>query len=320
MDKSYARLTRITTQQLRAFEATARLLSVTRAAETLHVTQPTVSVQLRELAETVGEPLFETVGRKIRLTQAGEAMQQTVSELAGCWQRFDSRLAEIHGLIRGRLRIAAVTTAEYFVPDLVGPFAAAHPGVAIELAVENRDRVVDRLERNVDDLAVMMLPPEGMPLERAPFLENPLVVVAAASHPLAAARKRVPLTRLTNERWLFREAGSGTRKAAEAFFSEHGFAPNVVMSLGSNEAIKHAVSAGLGIAVLSRLAVSNELTSPIRSARTPKNTASKRASLVELNVGGFPIERQWSVVWRRDQPLSAAAKRFVEYLRETSGK
>jgi LysR family transcriptional regulator, low CO2-responsive transcriptional regulator len=309
MELESKRLLRVTPQQLRAFDTTARLLSVTRAAQALHVTQPTVSVQLRELADAVGEPLFETVGRRIRLTQAGEAMQQTVGELTACWQRFESRLAEIHGLVRGRLRIAAVTTAEYFVPDLVGPFAAAHPGVAIEFAVENRDRVIDRLERNIDDLAVMMLPPEHLPLDRAPFLDNPLVVIAASNHPLAQSSKRIALSRLAKERWLLREAGSGTRMAAEQFFSAQQFSPNVAMSLGSNEAIKHAVSAGLGISVLSRLAVANELATP------SKKTRLGRSNLIELNVSGFPIERQWSVVWRRDQPLSASAKRFVDYLR-----
>lgn len=309
-------LLRVTPQQLRAFEATARLLSVTRAAESLHVTQPTVSVQLRELAEAVGEPLFETVGRRIRLTQAGEAMLQAVEEWGAMWQRFESKLAEIHGLVRGRLRIAAVTTAEYFVPDLLGPFAAAHPGVTIDLAVENRDRVIERLQRGVDDLAVMMLPPDDLPLERAPFLDNPLVVVAPSTHPLAHQKKRIALSRLAKERWLLRETGSGTRMAAEQFFAEHQFVPNVVMSLGSNEAIKHAVGAKLGIAVLSRLAMANNLGAPPHGSEV--RSRDRRSGLVELNVSGFPIERQWSVVWRRDQPLSAAAKRFVAYLRESA--
>ena len=315
MNTDSNRLPRITPQQLRAFDATARLLSVTRAAQTLHVTQPTVSVQLRELADAIGEPLFEKVGRRIRLTQAGEVMQQTSIELAACWQRLESRLADIHGLVRGRLRISAVTTAEYFVPDLLGAFAAAHPGVSIELAVENRDRVIDRLRRNVDDIAVMMLPPEDLPLRRVPFLDNPLVVISSANHPLAALKaggKRIPLARLSKERWLLREAGSGTRMAAEHFFSTAQFTPSIAMSLGSNEAIKHAVNAGLGIAVLSRLAVMNELSSIANASM--KCARIKRGGLVELNVTGFPIKRQWSVVWQRDQPLSSAAKRFIEYL------
>ena len=300
------RLQRITPQQLRAFEATARLQSVTKAAQELYVTQPTVSVQLSEIAKAIGEPLFETVGRGLRLTQNGEVLQQTVRELAACWQRFETRMAEVHGLVRGRLCIAAVTTAEYFVPDLVGPFARAHPGVDIELAVENRDRVVARLQQGMDDLTVMMFPPEGLPITALPFLDNPLVVIAAASHPLAG--KRIALTKLTRERWLMREAGSGTRKATEQYFSEVGFTPQVAMSLGSNEAIKHAAAAGLGIAIMSRLAVASSLTDAL-SQDEPK--------LVELRVMGFPLKRSWSVVWRCDQPISVAAKRFISYLEQS---
>ena len=295
-------LLRVTPQQLRAFEAVARLGSVTRAARELHVTQPTVSVQLRELARAVGEPLFETVGRRLRLTDVGEALQRTAGEIAGCWLRFESTLAEMRGLVRGRLRIAAVTTAEYFVPDLVGPFAAAHPGVAIELAVENRDRVVERLYRGQDDLAVMMLPPADVPLEAVPILDNPLVVVAPSAHPLAA--RKVRLRQLEGERWLMREPGSGTRLVAEQHFAAAGFVPKVAMSLGSNEAIKHAVAAGLGVAVLSRLAVESAL--PAGGQAGP--------GLVILDVARFPIRRHWSAVWRKDQPPTLAARRFVAYL------
>lgn len=302
------RLQRITPQQLRAFEATARLGSVTKAALALHVSQPTVSVQLREIATALNEPLFETVGRQLRLTQSGELFQQTIADLTGCWQVLESRLAEVHGLVRGRLRIAAVTTAEYFVPDLLGPFAAAHPGVDIELAVENRDRVVERLLRGHDDLTVMMLPPQDLPLEAVPFLDNPLVVIAPAAHALAG--KRMRLQRLANERWLMRESGSGTRMAAEQHFAQQGFDPNIAMSLGSNEAIKHAVAAGLGLAVVSRLAVADNL--------TPAGGVA--AKLVELQLQGFPLRRSWSVVWRRDQPLSAAAKRFISHLQAVPGQ
>jgi DNA-binding transcriptional LysR family regulator len=295
-------LLRVTPQQLRAFEAVARLGSVTRAARELHVTQPTVSVQLRELARAVGEPLFETAGRRLRLTDVGEALQRTAGEIAGCWLRFESTLAEMRGLVRGRLRIAAVTTAEYFVPDLVGPFAAAHPGVAIELAVENRDRVVERLYRGQDDLAVMMLPPADVPLEAVPILDNPLVVVAPSAHPLAA--RKVRLRQLEDERWLMREPGSGTRLVAEQHFAAAGFVPKVAMSLGSNEAIKHAVAAGLGVAVLSRLAVESAI--PANGQAGP--------GLVILDVARFPIRRHWSAVWRKDQPPTLAARRFVAYL------
>lgn len=293
------RLLRISAQQLRCFEATARLLSVTRAAQELSVTQPSVSVHLRELAHAIGEPLLETSGRHLRLTPAGEALQQTVGELRGCWQRFDTRVGEIHGLMRGKLRIAAVTTAEYFVPDLLGPFASQHPGVDIELAVENRDRVVERLSRGADDLTVMMVPPAHLPLDSLPFVDNPLVIAAPAAHALAG--RRLKLASLSGERWLMRETGSGTRMVAENHFAQAGFAPRVAMSLGSNEAIKHAVAAGLGIAVLSQLALQAEL-----------DAAQPRLAL--LKVQGFPLRRHWSVVWRKDLPHSAAARRLVAYL------
>jgi len=290
---------RITPQQLRAFEAAARLGSITHAARELHVSQPTVSIQLRQLANAVGEPLIEIVGRRLRLTQAGEALQGTIGELGQCWQRLESSLAEARGLVRGRLRIAAVTTAEYFVPDLLGIFAAAHPGVEIELAIENRDRLVERLQRNLDDLTVMMLPPDSLALERVPFLGNPLVVIAARQHLLQG--QLLALEQLAQQRWLMREQGSGTRKVAEQHFAECGFVPKVAMSLGSNEAIKHAASAGLGVAVISELAV--------RAAGVVD------PALAILNVGGFPLQRQWFVVWRKDQHQSVAAKRFVEYLK-----
>ncbi|HYF17188.1 MAG TPA: LysR family transcriptional regulator [Ramlibacter sp.] len=292
------RLLRVSAQQLRCFDAAARHLSVTRAAQELHVTQPTVSVQLRELAQAVGEPLLEPAGRGIRLTQAGEALRDTIAEIRGCWERFDTRMGEIHGLMRGRLRIAAVTTAEYFVPDLLGRFAAAHPAVDIELAVENRDRVVERLARGLDDLAVMMVPPQDLPLQAVPFLDNPLVVVAAPQHPRAG--RRVRLQALAAERWLMREPGSGTRLVAEGSFAAAGVQPRIAMSLGSNEAIKHAVAAGLGIAVLSRLAVQQELDA---------------GRLVELRASGFPIRRRWWLVWRQDRAQTAAARQLVEELR-----
>ncbi len=297
MNRHLQRLLRTSPQQLRAFEATARLLSVTRAAHELHVSQPTVSVQLRELANAVGTPLFDMVGRRIQLTAAGQTLLETVSEVVGCWQRFESTLSDMQGLLRGRLKIAAVTTAEYFVPDLLGPFAAAHPGVDIDLAVENRDRVVERLEKHSDDLAVMMLPPAHLPLDALPFMANPLVVIAAKDHPRAA--KRTQLAQLQGERWLMRESGSGTRTVALQYFLAQGFEPRIAMSLGSNEALKHAVAAGLGIGVISRLAFAG---------------SAAHAGLVELKVSGFPLQRQWQVAWRKDYPLSAAARTFVQYL------
>ena len=296
---SLSRFQRITPQQLRAFEATVRLGSVTRAAKELHVSQPTISVQLRELAATLDEKLFEPRGRQLRLNQAGEELYATVQELNECWQRLESRLAAIHGLVRGRLKIAAVTTAEYFVPELLGAFAAAHPGVDIELAIENRDRIVDRLSQGLDDIAVMMMPPKHLALEQRVLQSNPLVVIAPAKQ---AAHSATPLTLddLNEARWLMREPGSGTRMATEAHFDQQGFVPQVAMSLGSNEAIKHAVAAGLGLAVLSEVA--------IRPSLGPTE------QLTQLNVESFPIQRHWYLVWHKKRPLTAAAHHFLLYL------
>ena len=290
---------RATLAQLRSFEAVARLGGVGRAAVVLHLAQPTVSSQLRELASAVGLTLFVPRGRGLEITDEGELLLATVRELFAVWDRFEDDAARMRGLERGRLRIAAVTTAEYFLPDLIGPFAHAHPGLQIELAVENRDAIVRRLERGDDELAVMMLPPADLPRQRWPFLENPLVVVAPVGHPLAS-RKRLKLEQVVGEPLLAREAGSGTRRAADRLLEQRGVRWTPRMALGSNEAIKHAVAAGLGLAVLSRHTL----------GRDPA-----RDGLTELPVQGFPIRRMWHLVWRRDRALSRPAQAFLDHLR-----
>jgi LysR family transcriptional regulator, low CO2-responsive transcriptional regulator len=291
---------RATLMQLRSFEAVARLGGVGKAAQALHLAQPTVSTQLRELASGLGLTLFVPQGRGLRITAEGELLLATTRSLFATWARFEEEAAALKGLHSGRLRIAAVTTAEYFLPDLIGPFAKAHPGVQIELAVENRDAIVRRLTAGDDELAAMMLPPAELPLERWPFLENPLVVIAPLAHPLAA-RKRLKLSQVIAEPLLAREAGSGTRRAADQMLAERGVSWPARMALGSNEAIKHAVAAGLGLAVLSRHALGRE---------------PARDGLAVLPVEGFPIRRMWHLVWRQDRPLSRPAAAFVQHLRQ----
>ena len=291
---------RATNQQLRAFEATARLLSVTRAAEELHIAQPTVSLQLRDLADNVGMPLFEQQGRRLQLTQAGDELQETVREVFNLWTRFESRIAELKGAHRGTLRLAAVTTAEYLLPQLLGPFCEAYPGVEVQLAVENRATIVQRLDKSMDDLTVMMMPPDDERLRTLPFMESPLVVIAAKGHRLEQ-RKRLTLDSLKDERWLLRETGSGGRQMVEAHFAREGFNPRIAMALGSNEAIKHAVAGGLGITVLSRHAL----------GRDPATQG-----LVELKVQGFPLPGQFSFVMREGRRLSPAAEAFLQFVRE----
>ncbi len=286
--------------QLRSFEAAVRLGGVGRAALALHLAQPTVSTQLKDLSAALGFVLFEPCGRGLVPTAVGQRLAEAVREMGARWQQFEEDAAALQGMKRGRLRIAAVTTTEYFLPDLLGPFARQYPGIQIELAVENRDAVVARLERGDDELAAMMRPPSHLPLARWPFLENPLVVIAPIDHPFAS-RRRLKLSDLIEEPLLSREAGSGTRAAAEEAFAEKGVSWPPRMALGSNEAIKHAVRAGLGLAVLSRHALAAEPASE---------------GLTVLPVAGFPLRKQWYLVWRQDRALSLPARTLVDDLRE----
>ncbi|MGA7801161.1 MAG: LysR substrate-binding domain-containing protein [Gammaproteobacteria bacterium] len=287
-----------TIRQLEVFEAIARLGSFTRAAEELYLTQPTVSMQIKKLTETVGIALFEQVGKRIYLTDAGRALYATCRDLFDRLDRFQMTVADMKGLKQGRLRLAVVTTAKYFAPRLLGPFCHRHPGVDASLKVSNRERILERLADNVDDLYVLGQPPKGLDVVYEPFLANPLVLLARHDHPLAG-RRRVPVAALTDEPFLMREPGSGTRKAMERLFAQHGLSPRVRMELGSNEAIKQAILGGLGISVLSRHALG--LDSP--------------RELTVLDVEGFPIERQWHVVYPAGKQLSTVAQTFLDYLR-----
>ena len=293
---------RPTLHQLRVFEAVARLGSYTRAAEELHLTQPTISVQMRELADTVGLPLLETRGRHTLPTPVGEALLAAARGMFDQWAAFEMLVSQTRGLQRGRLRLAAVTTAEYFLPALLAPYAKAHPGIEVQLVVENRDAIVRRLELDQDDLVVMMLPPDHLPLAAEPFMDNPLVALAPSEHPLARER-RIPLAALADEGLLVRERGSGTRMATEEHFAAHGLRLRARMELGSNEAIKHAVAAGLGLAVL--------------SAHTLGPDPS-REGLAVLPVEGLPIRREWRLVHREGRVLSPAAQAFLAAVRSAA--
>ncbi len=294
------RAPRATLVQLRSFEAVVRLGAVGRAALALNLAQPTVSTQIKELAAATGLALLQPQGRGLVATPQGERLAAAARTMFAAWQQFEDDIAELQGLKRGRLRLAAVTTTEYFLPDLLGPFARAHPGIQIELAVENRDAVVARLASGSDELAAMMLPPEHLPLHRWPFLSNPLVAVAALGHPLAG-RKRLALAQLLDQPLLVREAGSGTRLALERLLAERQLHWPPRMALGSNEAIKHAVRAGLGLAVLSRHTLAAD---------------PARDGLAVLPVSGFPLRRMWHLVWRKDRALSLPARTLLADLRQ----
>jgi DNA-binding transcriptional LysR family regulator len=291
---------RITLGQLRAFEAVARLGSFSRAAEALHVTQPAVSKKIRLLQEEVGLTLIEHIGKQLHLTDAGRELLSTCGDWLETWSRFEQSIADMKGLKQGRLRLAVVTTSKYFMPRVLGPFCDLYPGIEIAMQVANRDRLLERLAGNQDDLYVMGVPPQGAEIESEPLMENPLVVLAAASHPWAS-RRNIPFRELADAAFVMREEGSGTRMTIERECQERGVGLRIKLELGSNEAIKQAVAGGLGLSILSR--------STLRLDPT-------RAELVELDVEGFPIRRSWYVVWPRGKQLSVVARTFLVFLHE----
>lgn len=291
-----------TLRQLKVFEAVARNLSFTRAAEELHTTQPTVSIQLKQLTDIVGQALFEQIGKKVFLTDAGRELLKVCRDIFDGLSRFEMLMSDMKGVKAGRLQLSVITTAKYFVPRLLGLFCQRYPGIDVSLKVENRERLLQRMTDNLDDLYVLGQPPEHMDVELKPFLENPMVVLAARNHPLAGL-KNIPPQRLTEEPFLMREPGSGTRLATEKFFAERGLKLKVRMELGSNEAIKQAVAGGLGIAVLSAHTLALE-----RSAD----------DLVMLDVKGFPIRRHWYLAYSKDKQLSVVARVFLEFLQKES--
>ena len=288
----------VTLRQLKVFETVAQLGSFTRAAEALFLSQPTVSMQVKQLSEAVEQPLFEQLGKKIFLTDMGRELHATCREMFDTWSRFEMTAADMKGLKRGRLRLACVSTAKYFIPRLLGPFCDRYPGIDVQLEVANRDTVVERLARNEDDLYIMGMPPQHFDIALHPFLDNPLIPIAPANHPLAN-RKRVPLKRFAEEQMLLRERGSGTRMATERLFRDNGIVIKARMEIGSNEAIKHAVAGGLGVTVISTHALTLE---PLHG------------QLVVLDVEGFPIQRSWYVVHPGNKQLSVVAQTFFEYL------
>lgn len=284
-----------TLRQLQIFEAIVRNGGVTAAARELHCTQPTVSIQLKQLAEQVELPLFDGSGRKPRLTEAGEALYQACQLMSNAWTDFETRIDDLKGLRKGRLRLGVVSTAKYFIPRLLGPFCKEYPGVDVHIEVANRERIVERLKEGLDDLTFMSRPPEEMALNVRPFMDNPLVLVASETHPFAA-KNLVMLNDLGSERMLLREPGSGTRMAIDEFIARTQVQLSVRMEIGSNEAIKQAVTGGLGISIISRHALRDSV------------------GLVEVNCEGLPIHSTWNIVSLADRPLSLIGQRFVEYL------
>ncbi len=291
-------LPHVTLHQLQIFEVVARHLSFTRAAEALYLTQPTVSMQIKQLSTSLGVPLFERIGKQIYLTEAGQALQQTCEKIFTQLDDFEMTLADLKGLKQGRLSICAVTTAKYFVPRLLGPFCQEYPGIDVALQVMNRRQVIERISNNMDDLYVMGLPPAELDVEAEPFLANPLVMMAPLHHPLVK-ETHIPLERIIQEPFLAREAGSGTRLAVERVFEQAGLKLNIRMELGSSEAIRQGIVGGLGISVLSKHVLA---------------LGGWEQHLAILNVESFPIPGSWYLVHLRSKRLSVVARTFADFL------
>ena len=288
---------RITFRQLETFDAVARLGSFTKAAESLHLTQPAVSLQIRQIVDVIGLPLFEQNGREISLTAAGEELQNAVRSLDDVWNRLESALDALKGLKRGRLRVALVTTAKYFLPRILGEFCQRYPEIDIELEIANRERIVERLRGNRDDLYLMSYPPGDIDIVTTPFLDNEHVVIAPPGH--WAAKKRVSLDALGDEPFLLREQGSGSRHAIDSYLQSQGKRLNVRLSLASNEAIRELVASGMGLAVLSRHSLGD---------------AAARGEVAILRVEDFPLRQPWSIVRLRSKVLSLPAQAFIDAL------
>ncbi|MBI4294108.1 MAG: LysR family transcriptional regulator [Betaproteobacteria bacterium] len=292
-----------TLRQLKIFETVARNLSFSRAAAELHLTQPAVSMQVKQLEGQAGLPLFEQIGKKIHLTEAGQELYRRSLSVSDELRAAEEALNSLRGLKQGRLHIALVSTATYFAPPLLARFMKAHPGVTLKLSINNRETVLAQLAANEIDLAVTGRPPEHMDILAEAFAPHPHVVIAHPKHALAQGR-RIPLKRVAEETFLMRETGSGTRGLLERLFASHHLTLNVSMEVASNESIKQAVMAEMGIALLSLHTVGLELAT---------------GRLVTLDVEGLPILRNWYVIHLAQKRLSPIALALKEFLREQAG-
>jgi DNA-binding transcriptional LysR family regulator len=290
----------VTLRQIRVFAAVARNLSFTRAARELHLTQPAVSQQVSLLEEEVGMPLFEQIGRRIRLAPAGMELLRYATQITGLLREAGETLAAMQGLKRGELKLGAVSTAKYFAPTLLSAFTPAYPEVTLKFTVANREEIVNLLGANELDLVIMGRPPRELDTTAEPFARHPFVIIAALEHPLAR-RRRIPLKSLARESFIIREEGSGTRASMEHVFRERGVPFRASMEMSSNETIKQAVMAGMGLSFISAHTIALE-------AETGK--------LAILDVVGLPVVRDWYVIHLRERILSPIAAAFRAYLLE----
>ncbi len=289
-----------TIRQLQIFSVAATHLSFARAAEQLHLTHAAISLQIKQLEDVSGAQLFYRIGKRVFLTEAGGILLDHARQILQSLKDADESLMALKGLKGGRVTIAVTSTAEYFAPGLLAEFRKAQADVRVRLLVDNREAVSRLLISNEVDLAIMGRPPADLEAEAVGFAPHPLVLIAGAGHPLAG-RDHLSVADIAAEIMIVREAGSGTRLAMEAFFREHAIEPIIDMEMGSNEAIKQAVVAGLGISFISQHTLGLEL-----SARR----------LVVLKVEGTPVMRRWFLVRHKSKRLTPALGAFWDFVLE----
>lgn len=294
---------RYTLRQLDTFLEVARDLSISQAAEKLHVTQPAVSMQMRQLEDAVGMPLYEQMGRKIQLTDAGEDFRQYAIAAIAQLKQLDDAMAQRRGLKKGRVELAIVSTAKYFVPMLLVLFRKRFPDIEVVLHIHNRESIVKLLTRNEIDLIIMGRTPGNIDCAATAFATNPMGVISAPEHPLSR-RRNAPLSILNDQEFVVRESGSGTRQAMERLFLEHDIKSKIVMEMPSNETIKQAVMAGMGLSFLSLRTIRHELAA---------------GHLVLLDIEGLPLIRHWYVTHLSSKRLSPATSVLKTFLIEEAG-
>ena len=288
-------------RQLRVFLEVAQRGGVTAAAQVLHLTPPAVSMQIKELENQVGLQLFDRQGRTLTLSTAGEYFVVHAKRMLGALRDADNAMARFKKLEHGLLAVGMVSTAKYFVPRLLGAFRRDHPGIDVKLVVaNNRESLVAQMEAGHVDLSIMGRPPPELSARGEPFAAHPLVFVCPPGHPLLRIG-HPPIKALAGYPFIVREQGSGTRNAMESFFAEHRFAPQITMEMSSNEAIKQAVMADMGLSFLSLHTLGLEL---------------RHGLLKRLDVEGTPVMRTWHIVHLQSKVLSPAAEAFRYFVIE----
>jgi len=289
-----------TLHQLYIFGTVAEQKSMTKAARQLHMTQPAVSIQIKQLQQSVDIPLIEVLGRKLYLTEAGKRLYEVYKTIDRELESFDAVISQLKGGLKGTLNVSCASTAKYFLPYLLGEFQKRYPEVKISLKVTNRNDVIHHLSQNEYDLAILTQIPKDESITSIPFLENPLVMVAHPEHRLSD-EKKISIDQLKDEPFIFRELGSGTRMEMEKYLKEHGINIKPIMEMGMNEAIKQAIMAGIGLSIISKLSLGNEL-------------ALNKISI--LDMPDFPLMTQWNVLFKKEKKLTPVTQNFISFLQE----